>query len=217
MCIRDRVKHTLSSLVSKKGFEPFHPANGDRVYFIAAARGSGKSTWCNTYIKNYVESTDGRVFFISRFESDPSIQLPERGMRISIPDLMTLNLSDLHDSLLVFDDINDSHFSTKERAFLQNYIIDCIENSRHYNTSCLISSHQVSNYSRTRHILAEMSGLVVFPQHSTAFQVERGLRYYLGLSKQQTAEIMENPDRWVLVQSRKPKYVMSQHRLYEYK
>lgn len=191
---------------------------GDACIYICGRRGSGKSTYCNEYIKSYVTATDGKVFFVSRFQDDPSITLPERSMRLDILDLVNLELQDLSNSLIVFDDIHSSSYSRQEILFLQKFILDVIQNSRHFNLSCLITSHMISNYQKTRDILAELSALVIFPQHSTGYQIERALRVYLGLNKQQIKSIfsLENT-RWVHIQVIGPKFILTQKEVFGYK
>jgi energy-coupling factor transporter ATP-binding protein EcfA2 len=190
---------------------------GDALVYVCGRRGSGKSTYCNQYIKSYTEATDGKVFFVSRFEDDPSIDLPERSMRIPISSLGDFPISDLQDSLIVFDDIHNAGLSPAEQKYLQSYILDVMENSRHFNLSCLITSHMVTNYSKTRAILNECSALVVFPSYSNNYQIERALKLYFGLSKIQIAKIMaiEN-SRWVQVQTIQPKFILTQKEIYTY-
>jgi hypothetical protein len=191
---------------------------GDAVVYVSGRRGCGKSTYCNEYIKSYVNATDGKVFFISRFQDDPSITLPERSMRLDIVDLVGSELSDLTGSLIVFDDIHSSSYSKKEIQFLHSYILDVIQNSRHFNISCLITSHMISNYQKTRDILAELSALVIFPNHSTGYQITRALRVYIGLSKKQINDIFElQGTRWVHIQVIGPKFILTQKEVFGYK
>lgn len=202
-------------LIASKQFEPWY--FGDTISYVCARRGAGKSTYCQQYIDSYVKATDGRVFLISRFENDPSLTLPERGLQLSIEDLVDLELSDLSNSLIVFDDVHSSSYSKQERLFLDNFIKDVILNSRHFQLSALITSHLISQYQKTREILNECSSLVVFPQYSNRYHIERALRVYFGLSKQQINQIMNlQSTRWVQIQTVSPKFVLTQHEIYTY-
>jgi len=184
---------------------------GDAVIYVCGRRGSGKSTYCNEYIKSYVSATDGKVFFVSRFQDDPSITLPERSMRLDITDLECVELEELSNSLIVFDDIHNSSYSRQEVNYLQKFILDVIQNSRHFDLSCLITSHMISNYQKTRDILSELSALVIFPQYSTGYQIERALRVYIGLSKKQIHDIFElSGSRWVHIQVIGQKFILTQ-------
>lgn len=196
-------------------FEPFH--SGDQIIYIAAPRGAGKSTFCNIYIRHFADATDGRVFLVSRFEEDPSITLPPRSMRLSIPDLAEVEMSDLKNSLLVCDDVHSSSFSKAQSSFLSSFIKDVIENSRHYNLSCLITSHLITDYAKTRAILNEMSAIVVYPLYGAEWQMRQALENYVGMSKPQIEKVLQSPDRWVMVRCRYPKYVLSNSAIYIWK
>ena len=204
----------ISKLISKKGFEPYH--YGDSVLYVSARRGAGKSTFCNMYIHNYTKATDGRVFLVSRLEDDPSIKLPERGLRIPISEVIFLEMADLHDSLIVFDDINDAKLTKKQVQMLTNFITDVIENSRHFNISVIITSHMMTNYKATRPFLYESSAIVIYPQFSNLAQIEKVMKNYYSMTDQQIAEIFKSKSRWVMVNTINPKYVLSHHEIYTY-
>lgn len=186
--------------------EPF--PSGDNVCYVVGRRGSGKSTFCSIYIKNYVASTDKKVFFISRFEEDPSIVLPERSMRIPLNQLEEVDIYDFENSLVVFDDIANSTLTRGQVKQLHNFILDLIENSRHINTSVLITSHLCTNYGKTREILNESNTLVVFPQYSNRYFIEKCLKTYYGLTKEQINNVMDSRSRWVIVNTIHPKFIM---------
>lgn len=205
----------INKLYSKKGFEPYH--YGDSVVYVSARRGAGKSTFCNTYIHNYVKATDGRVFLISRLEEDESIKLPERGLRIPINELVSLDMSDLKDSLMVFDDINDAKLTKQQSNFLNKFIIDVIENSRHFNISVIITSHMMANYKQTRPFLYESSAVVVYPQFSNLSQIEKVMKNYYSMSDAQIQNIFNSSSRWVFINTITPKYVMTKNEIYTYK
>lgn len=208
--------HDVSNpLHSNRGFSPYH--YGDKVIYVTGRRGAGKSCFADKYIDAYVKATDNKVFLVSRFEDDPSLHLPERSLRLSIDDLRELELGDLKNSLVVFDDIHSASYSKQDVNYLQSFILDIIENSRHHNISTLITSHQVTNYQKTRAILHELSNFVLFPDYSNLHQNEYTLKNYFGLKKPMIENIMKvKNSRWVMVQSIKPKFVMTEHDLYTY-
>ena len=204
-------KFGTNSIDSVGEFEPF--VWGDAVTYVCGKRGSGKSTWCSMYIKNYVSATDNKVFFFSRFEDDPSITLPARSMRIPLDQLEEIELDDLRDSLVVFDDITNSTLSKKQMTFLHNFLLDLIENSRHMNINILMTSHLCSSYGKTRSILNESSALCIFPQYSNRYFIEACLKTYYGLSKPQIEHVLENQSRWVEVNTINPKFILDQHKI----
>jgi hypothetical protein len=198
-----------TQLVSEQcTFVPYH--YGDQLVYVTGRRGSGKSFYANEYMKSYVKSTKNRVFLISRIEEDPSIQLPKRGMRIPINKLDEIDISDLSESLVVFDDIEDSRLTPRERVIIFGFLKDVMENSRHYNISALITSHMISNYAKTRTILSEMSSLVIFPQYSNKYQIQRVLRTYLGFNRKEINDILNKKSRWVQINLMPPKFILNQ-------
>lgn len=205
-----------NKLVAKGNFEPFFPFK-DQLVYISSRRGAGKSTFCNTYIKNYVEATDGRVFIVSRFDSDPSIELPKRGMFIKLNQIQDIEMKDMKDSLIVFDDIHSTQLTPQQAKILQNFVIDVCENSRHHNLSALITSHQATNYSKTRAILNESNAFVFFPQFTNRHQIERALKVYYGLNDIQIDELFNiTNSRWVMVNCINPKYILTQKEVWTF-
>jgi len=205
-----------NKIETKKQFEPFY--NGkDQLIYVCGRRGSGKSYFCNIYIKNYVEATDGRVFIVSRFNNDPSIVLPDRGMYLKIEDLKEVTMDDLANSLILFDDIHSAQLTAQETKFLHSYILDVMENSRHYNLSAIITSHMITNYSKTRAILNEANAIVVYPKFSNIYQIKRALKVYYGMSDVEINKVLniEN-SRWVYINVVNPKYILTEKEAYFY-
>jgi hypothetical protein len=189
---------------------------GDSVIYVSARRGAGKSTFCSKYMKVYSLVTNGRVFLISRLANDPSIKLQKNGMRIPIKNLDGITLEDLSDSLLVFDDIEDAKLSKNEKNRLYSFIIDAIENSRHFNISIMITSHMISNYAKTRPFLYESNAIVVFPKFSNASQISRALQTYYSFNKSQIEKVFNSESRWVMIYTVGCKVVISEHDIYCY-
>lgn len=208
--------HGQPELKAQKEFIPLW--YGDALLYCCGRRGSGKSTFCNMYLHSYANATSNRVFLVSRFDNDPSIQLPDRGARLSIDDLQSIQVADLSNSLIIFDDIHDAKLTKLQNNVLYSFILDVMENSRHYQISCVITSHMISNYAKTRPILNECSALIVFPGFSNRYQIEKSLKYYYGLTAQQIKDIMDIHDsRWVMITTVNPKYVLTSKRVYTYR
>jgi hypothetical protein len=201
------------SVEGKKMFKPYH--FGDRVVYVCAKRGAGKSTFCSNYIDGYRKTSDNPIFFISRLATDESIKIPDPCMRVTIADVIETQVEDYAHSLMVFDDIHSASLSSQQINRLQSFIIDAIENSRHYDINILITSHQITNYSKTRAIMNELSDLVIFPRYSNAKQILRALRDYLGLGEDEIDRIMNSEDRWVMIHpTGDHKFVLSPHHVY---
>ena len=205
--------HGVQRLQAIGKFEPFYW--GDAVVYICGRRGSGKSTYANLYIKNYVKATDKRVFFMSRFEEDPSVQLPERSMRLSLEDIDEYDFHDMNDSLIVIDDINNAQLTPKQIKSVKRFIGDVIENSRHINTSIVMTSHLCSSYSSTRSILNEASSIVVYPQFSNQYFIEQCLTRYYGLKKDSINHILTiTNSRWININTIEPKFILTEKEIF---
>lgn len=203
-----------TKMTSEKGFVPYH--YDDTVGYITGRRKAGKSTFCSLYAKSYVKATKGKVFLISRLEDDPSMKLPKRSMQIPLDQIDMIEMEDLSNSLVIVDDIASNQLNKDQRELLFNLVTDLIENSRHYNISVLVTSHLATNYSKTRSILNEASFITVFPHYSNAYQTNRVLHTYFGLSNSQINEIYNKDTRWVMVTSIEPKMIITQHEIYLY-
>jgi len=221
-------KRGQSHVYAEGSFSPVW--HGDELCYVTGRRGSGKSTFCSDYIQSYNKITDGDVYFISRFKSDPSIQLPKVGGHWVHLDKIIgfldahLGRKDtgwqevFHDSLVVVDDIASSQLTPKQSALLHAFVIDLCENSRHLKCSLMLTSHQTTNYSKTRAILNECSSLVFFPRYSTKHQVEMCLMTYFGMTPKQVKELYDlKKTRWVKVDVVHPKMVLTQHELFSWK
>lgn len=204
----------IAHLISQKGYLPYH--HGDSVGYVVGRRGCGKTTFCNLYMKSYVKATKGRVFLISRLEEDPSIDLPERSMRISPDDISEIDMPDLENSLVIIDDITDAKLTKLQQNDLYNFVLDIIENSRHHNISCLITSHLPTNYAKTRAILNECSFVTIFPQYSNRYQIERMLKTYFGFKQREVNEFFSKPSRWIQISTTMPKYILTENEVYLY-
>lgn len=221
-------KRGQSHVVAQGAFTPVY--HGDTLIYVVGRRGCGKSTFCSDYISSYNKITDGNVFFISRFRSDPSIHLPLIGGKwIHLDDIVgfldahvgkkdTGWMDCFHDSLVVIDDIASSQLTPKQSTLLHAFVCDMIENSRHLKCSMLITSHMVTSYSKTRQILNECSSLVFFPKFSTRHQVESCLMRYFGMTIKQVDELYQlKKTRWIMVDVVTPKLILTQHELFSWK
>lgn len=200
---------------------------GDTCIYVCASRGAGKSTFVSQYINSYHTITGNKMFFISRLKDDTSVDLPEKkSKRFTIGEFVNAHaefasegenlIETLKDSIICFDDIHDASLPPAVLKQLHNIILDVIENSRHYNINVCITSHMISNYSKTRAILNECSAIVIFPQYSNQHQMKSALDYYFGFAKEDIQDILDNDDRWVMVQTRQPKFILSSHKIYTY-
>lgn len=218
---------TLKASLKDGEFTPIHTK--DFVEYVCARRGAGKSYYVNDLIKNMNKTIDEklRFIFISRLSNDESIVLPKNALRLTPKEVIPPDyeeedeeeegdnscLADFKNSIMIFDDIFDSKLTDKMRKKLHAFIIDILENSRHFNIQVIMTSHMISNYRKTREMLNELSNIVVFPQFSNAHQIEWTLKEYFGIGKKLMKKLMTTNSRWVNISSIKPKVIITQNEI----
>ncbi len=199
-------------------FEPIFPS-GDNVIYITARRNAGKSTMVNYFIKDYLKNNKkNNVYLISKLINDDSIQDLKRLIRIPMNDLLeeinTIGLDYFRDSIVCFDDISDSKISNDLQIKFNKFIVEMIENSRHYNINIILTSHIACDNYKTRNILNEMNSLVIFPKYSNFASNERLLKNYIGFSKNQIEDIKNiKNSRWVFLRTIGIKYILTEKQI----
>ena len=196
-------------------FEPY--PRGNEIVYITGRRGAGKSYLANIYLNNYYRAHKGkmRLFVISRFKEgeDTSLQLPERSMFLHPSDLIKgdLELGDFANSVMLFDDIYDSSMDVREKKMVHSLLTDACENSRKMNIDIVITSHIPTDGLKTRHLLNEISSMVIFPQFSNEKQIRFVLKEYLSMKKDQIEFIMNDTNtRWIQISTLKPKFILTE-------
>jgi hypothetical protein len=120
-------------------------------------------------------------------------------------------LDDLKDALVIFDD-TDNLTSKKLSDAVKAVNNNLIANGRKYNIHVITMSHQLMDYSRTRHLLNE-ANRVVFFLGGSAYHNKRYLSVYAGLDKSQIHKILSLKSRWVCLGLTIPNYFISMHEI----
>jgi len=81
---------------------------------------------------------------------------------------------------------------------------------RHTNTSMLILSHYLTNYSKTRLILGECQYLVLYPLATSQKALSYVCQHYGGLDKEDIQGLKKR-GRWVCIHKNYPSYIISAH------
>lgn len=182
---------------------------------ITGASGSGKSHWCNNYMKEYHKSyKKNKIFFFSKLEEDKSID-KKLVQRVRIDgDMITnpIETEELKDSLCVFDDVE--HIDDDEvKKYLFKLINSILTTGRHYNISIILVIHY-PNASYTRTMLSECHSFVYFPYSATR-SVNYALEAYIGIDKKEIKFIKKNiKSRWIMIGKNYPQYVVAEHNLF---
>jgi hypothetical protein len=184
-----------------------------QIWYAAGASGSGKSFFARTIAESYKKLFPEReIYLISKLEDDDTLDSMKVGRpkRLSLQSLVDdpVELDEFKDCLVIFDDFDT--LSKPFDAVVLKLIEDLCIMGRHTNTSMVICSHFLSNYKKTRLILAEAQFLVFYPM-ATSF---KALRYvaetYAGLSKDEVHQL-KKLGRWVMVHKNYPQYLISAH------
>jgi len=179
--------------------------------YIAGPSGSGKSTYAANYLKQYKKAyPDNPIILFSRKPEDPVLD-KLKPMRIMIDeDLLDdpITLDELRDSAVVFDDI-DTIADKQLLAYIQHLRDDILEVARSYHTTCICTSHQITNYKATRVLLNEATSIVFFPKSGSSHGIKYCLKQYCGISdKKDLKKILNLPSRWVCLNKTYPMHVL---------
>lgn len=220
---RERVDTILKTELNlPTGFMiPLPSREPERVY-IAGKSGSGKSTIAAMYMREYLEMfPKRRVILISRHEGEKAYEkIKHTALPIELfqrskgddEDYEPLDLPDIADSLVVFDDTDNIQDKKISNAILK-LNEDIISNGRKYGIHVLTLAHQLMNYKITRNQLNEANRVVFFNTGST-YHIENFLKKYAGLNKGNIEKIKRVPSRWTMISMGHPMYVLHEHGIF---
>jgi len=190
------------------------------IVYVSAAQGAGKTT----YVKNYTEDFH-KVFpkkpivLLSRIEDDEAFR-DMINKNIIIP--MDINDQDIVDNpiqakeempntLVIFDDYLsfDKEIEKSLKLTLKDIMLNGRDQANYgLDIYCVITSHQIMDYQKTRDILNESSTIVLFPKAGQVYHITRCLKLYCGMTKKQINDMFELDTRWIAVHKRFPQYLV---------
>jgi hypothetical protein len=151
------------------------------------------------------------LYIFSRKDSDDVLDKLKNVHRLKLDDTFIDDPIDSRNdfekgSLLIFDDCD----TLKEKIAKAVYELmnDVLQTGRDLNLYVLVVSHLGSDYKKTRIVLSESSGIVLFPQGSSAEQIQYVLKNKVGVDKKAIQKIMALPSRWVYIQKIYPQAVI---------
>ena len=176
----------------------------DSIY-IGGAPGCGKSFWISTYVGNYITKYPrNKIFLVSSKEHDKLLDEKYAGKieRIPVSHIDENELTLPSDCLIIFDDVDAYEKEQKKNVFaLYN---KQLKNERSRNISCILSNHNITDYTATRDSLNNSSLFVIFPKSGSRYSLDRMLKCYVGLTPQQIKRIYKVDSRWVCVRKHTP-------------
>lgn len=152
------------------------PIYGERLsYFIAGPPGCGKST-TTAEILSFFPSQPKYLFTDLDTEDRAFTGIKFRKIKMETPILETITLEKLTkdgDCWCVFDDIDKIRDSKKSKVLLA-LMENILANGRShggYNINCIVTSHSLSDYKRTKYTIENCNYWVVFPAKTMKNQV----------------------------------------------
>ena len=210
--LTDKCKYEYN-LSDGSHFEMMPPIKGSHRFIIQGMTGSGKSTKVKEYADKYHRMYPARkIFLFSQHESDPIYDKIDYFTQVKIDEEMVndpITLEELKDSLVVMDDV-DNIQNTKISQALIKLINDLNCNGRHHNISVIVTLHILMNYQKTKSLLSDISGALLFLTGSK-YAITRYLKQYAGLDADQIKRITSLKSRWFYVSLTVPQYVISEY------
>ena len=218
--------------IKLEGKEYFVPCNqfrknqNERLY-VAGPSGSGKSTYVADYITQFLKEkglNDTTVYIFSSVDYDKVLdeRFGDRIHRVDVDDPICFE-EPFHPaefeegSIIIFDDC-DKIKNGKCRNAIYMLRENLLETARHYGLTIISTSHQLSNYQKTRTLLNEATSITTFPKHAgTTFYIRDYLKKHMGFNLDQIKKFLSlsKNSRWITIYRNNPPYVISAKECYK--
>lgn len=197
-------------------FEPLPAVNEEgkakrEVYLVTGPSGSGKSYWIRSYVQNYMKMyPKNHVYLMSSLAHDDTLDAIKELKRIDLDKLVSSPPKDVKtwaDALVIIDDIEGLDKVKAEAVYRVQDMI--ASEGRHSNTTLIRAAHLSTDYKRTRLLLQEAHGFVIYPQAGAHSQYMYLLTKYAGMDKKIAAGLLQTPSRWLLIHHTMPRYTLT--------
>lgn len=181
------------------------------VLYICGTSGSGKSYLAREYTENYHKLFPSRgCYLISKLKEDETLDKLKYLKRINIQSLVDDPpvLEEFRECLIIFDDYDT--LTGKHQDAVLKLIDDLAIQGRHTCTTMLCLSHYLNNYKKTRLILNEATGVVVYPQSTSFHALKYLLRNYIGVEEDDVRRFRKLGSRWLYFKKMFPQVMISQ-------
>jgi len=192
------------------------PDTERQILYITGASGSGKSTYCKHYCKQFKRLYPKRpIYLFSAISEDESLD-EINPQRILIDDSLVsapLQAEDFQNCLVIFDD-TDCISNKKHRDAVNAVLSAILETGRHFNTYCILTFHLATGGKDTRRILNECHSVTYFPFSGSNVGTKRLLEDYLGLDKKTIKKIKDQKSRWATIYKNYPNVIMTESNIW---
>lgn len=184
--------------------------------FISAPSGSGKSVFVSKYIQEMQKKDTHRkksVFlFSASVDPDPAFAKIKNLKTIDIykPELYSLTVQDLKDSIVLFDDWDSTDKEIVD--FLCKLLKAILERGRKLKIDCLVIVHDGKQYKLTKPLIYEAQSFVLFPRSGIA-ACNSFLKTYMSFGKAECDMIKGLRTRSILIHKAAPQYIISSKKI----
>tara|TARA_R110002073_G_scaffold320989_1_gene496850 strand:- start:4604 stop:5536 length:933 start_codon:yes stop_codon:yes gene_type:complete len=207
--IEHKLKTELDFTDKSSKLFPLPQKFSERIY-IAAPSGSGKSTFIGEYLKQLrIKYPKRKIYIFSRVAEDKPLDRFKNLERVDLFNFVEQKsvVEDFKNAILIFDDV-DTILDKNLVSYLRKFRDDILEVGRHYNITCISTSHIITNYVATRTLINEAQSVVIFPKGGSFGQIRGFLERYMGFDKQLIEQIRLLPTRWVFIHKEYPQYII---------
>lgn len=183
------------------------------VFYICGPSGSGKSYVAKAIAQEYhTMHPDRSIYLVSKLTEDSTLDKLKYLIRIDPAKLLENPITDLeplNESLVIFDDIEN--FDKATDKVIQDLVNQIASTGRHNNTSMIYITHLLSDYKRTRLVLMEATGYVLYPQSTGSHALNYMLKTYVGMDAKESQALRKAGSRWVYIRKHYPSVIVTEH------
>lgn len=206
----DKARHRVYEAADK--LQPCPRLDTRECLYVAGKSGSGKSTYTAAYARAYMTFfPKNRVILFSRVSEDPALD-PLDPIRVSLDDPEILQICTtefLANSLCIFDDCDT--LPKAQRARIDELKEDILQTGRHHAIYIVITSHNITDFHKTRLVLNECTSITVFPKKGSHDQIQHALHKYMGVPMPVIKKILRLQSHWITVGNHAPQFVFHEH------
>jgi len=198
-------------------FQPIADPKADRVViYITGAQGSGKSYWTGQFLKHWKKEKGNNrkdIYLFSLKDKDEVLdKLNIKRLKLD-EKLSGLDWKDFENSFVIFDDI-DSISDKKVKEIVYKIVDNIINVGRSYKINTILTNHAPTDGRFTRTALNSADMIVFFPNSGSKYGLNYLLKSYVGLDKQDMANIKKLKSRAVCIYKNYPQMVCSERDFY---